>query len=95
MGIRRKLYWLAGGALAAEVVTYLLWRPRMLRWGATDGEVSEPLPGDDRTPRPRVQSTRAGAGRGPGGAYGGVLLRGAGLPAGVVPAAAPAGRRTG
>jgi hypothetical protein len=56
---RWKLYSLAGGALAAEVVAYLLWRPRMLRWGATAGEASEPLPGDDRTPHPRVQSTRA------------------------------------
>jgi hypothetical protein len=59
MGISGKLYELAGGALAAEVVAYLLWRPRMLRWGATAGEASEPLPGDDRTPHPRVQSTRA------------------------------------
>jgi hypothetical protein len=56
---RRKLYWVAGGAFAAEDVTYLLWRPRMLRWGATSDEASEPLPGDDRTPDPRVQSTRA------------------------------------
>jgi hypothetical protein len=31
MSIRGRLYWLAGGALAAEVVAYLLWRPRMLR----------------------------------------------------------------
>jgi hypothetical protein len=31
----------------------------MLRWGATDVEAAEPLPGDDRTPNPRVQSTRA------------------------------------
>jgi hypothetical protein len=59
MGIRRKLYWLAGGALAAEVAAYLLWRPRMLRWGATAEEASEPLPGDGRTPHPRLQSTRA------------------------------------
>jgi len=59
MGIRWKLYSLAGGALAAEVAAYLLWRPRMLRWGATAKEASEPLPGDDRTPHPRVQSTRA------------------------------------
>ncbi|HET6919361.1 MAG TPA: hypothetical protein VFI46_07835 [Jiangellaceae bacterium] len=56
---RRRLYWLAGGALAVEVVTYLLWRPRMLRWGATAEEASEPFPGDDRTPDPRVQCTRA------------------------------------
>jgi hypothetical protein len=59
MGIRWKLYSLAGGALAAEVVAYVLWRPRMLRWGATAQEASEPLPGDDHTPHPRVQSTRA------------------------------------
>jgi hypothetical protein len=59
MGTRGKLYSLAGGALAAEVVAYLLWRPRMLRWGATAEEAREPLPGDERTPHPRVQSTRA------------------------------------
>jgi hypothetical protein len=59
MSTRWKLYSLTGTAVAAEVVAYLLWRPRMLRWGATAGEASEPLPGDDRTPRPRVQSTRA------------------------------------
>ncbi len=59
MSIRWKLYSLAVGALAAEVAAYLLWRPGMLRWGATAGEASELLPGDDRTPRPRVQSTRA------------------------------------
>jgi len=59
MGTRWKLYSLAGGVLAAEVVAYLLWRPRMLRWGATAEEASEPLPGDDCTPYPRVQSTRA------------------------------------
>jgi hypothetical protein len=56
---RRLLYGLAGCALAAQVVGYLLWRPRMLRWGATGEEAVEPLPGDDRTPHPRVQSTRA------------------------------------
>ena len=56
---RQTLRLLAGGAIAVEVVTYLLWRPRMLRWGATSKEVREPLPGDERTPHPRVQSTRA------------------------------------
>ena len=55
----RKLYWLAASAVAGEVIAYLAWRPRMLRWGATDEEVGESLPGDDRTPTPRVQSTRA------------------------------------
>jgi hypothetical protein len=31
----------------------------MLRWGATEEEAAEALPGDERTPHPRVQSTRA------------------------------------
>jgi hypothetical protein len=44
---------------AASVSAYLLWRPRMLRWGATAVEASESLPGDELTPDPRVQSTRA------------------------------------
>jgi hypothetical protein len=59
MSIRWKLYSLPDGAFAAEVVGYLLWRPWMLQWGATAEEASEHLPGDDRTPRRRVQSTRA------------------------------------
>jgi hypothetical protein len=54
-----KLYGLAAVALAAEIAAYLLWRPRMLRWGATSAEATETLPGDERTPNPRVQSTRA------------------------------------
>jgi hypothetical protein len=56
---RRTMFSLAGVALATELTGYVLWRPRMLRWGATAAEASEPLPGDDRTPNPRVQSTRA------------------------------------
>jgi hypothetical protein len=59
MGIHWRRYALAGGALAAEVAGYLMWRPRMLRWEATAEEASEPFPGDDRTAHPRVQSTRA------------------------------------
>ena len=31
---RQTLYWLAGGAIAVELVAYLLWRSRMLRSGA-------------------------------------------------------------
>ena len=57
-GGRRSSLVLAGAG-AAAVVGYLAWRPRMLRWGATQQEAAEALPGDDRTPRPRVQSTRA------------------------------------
>ncbi|TNB74251.1 hypothetical protein FHJ30_06055 [Arthrobacter sp. BB-1] len=40
-------------------LAYLLWRPAMLRWGTQGEEAVEPLPGDDRVPRPAFQSTRA------------------------------------
>lgn len=59
MRAHTKLSTFAAAAVAAAVVGYLLWRPRMLRWGATVEEAAEALPGDDRTPHPRVQSTRA------------------------------------
>ena len=41
------------------VAGYLARRPRMLRWGATDAEATESLPGDGDAPAARVQSTRA------------------------------------
>ena len=56
---RRGMIELAVAAAAAEVLVYLAWRPRMLRWGATDREATEPLPGDDLEPTPLTQSTRA------------------------------------
>lgn len=49
----------AGATAALAGAAYLAWRPRMLRWGATPEEAAERLPGDDATPAPRVQSTRA------------------------------------
>lgn len=55
---RRKLL-VIGGLLVAEVAAYLAWRPRMLRWGTEVDEGTQPLPGDDLVPHPRVQSTRA------------------------------------
>ena len=57
-GARRTYLW-GAAAVAAEVLGYLAWRPRMLRWGATEEEAAEPLPGDEITPHPRVRSTRA------------------------------------
>jgi hypothetical protein len=45
-----------GGAVAAYV---LLARRKQLRWGATDQEVSESLPGDDLIPRADITATRA------------------------------------
>lgn len=38
---------------------WLLARPWHLRWGATEGEVRRPMPGDDLVPTPIVAGTRA------------------------------------
>jgi hypothetical protein len=48
---------LAGGAVLAGYAT--LVRPRILRWGATDEEVAERLPGDEVVAQPRYQTTDA------------------------------------
>jgi hypothetical protein len=56
MGSRTSLA-LGGASLA--ITGYLVWRPRMQRWGATEAEAREALPGDELTPHPRVQTTRA------------------------------------
>jgi hypothetical protein len=45
-----------GGAAAAYI---LLARPRHLRWGTTDQESDEPLPGDDLIQSPNLAATRA------------------------------------
>ena len=45
-----------GGAAAAYI---LLARPRHLRWGATDRESDQPLPGDDLIANADLTSTRA------------------------------------
>jgi hypothetical protein len=37
----------------------LVVRPWHLRWGATDEEVGNPLPGDDLVPNPAIESTRS------------------------------------
>ena len=48
---------LAGGAVLAGYAT--LVRPRILRWGATDQEAAEQLPGDEVVAQPRYQTTHA------------------------------------
>ena len=45
-----------GGAAAAYI---LLARPRHLRWGTTNQESDEPLPGDDLIANPDLAATRA------------------------------------
>jgi hypothetical protein len=55
---RRRLLWTAGlaglGALYVKVV-----RPKTMRWGATDEEVTRRLPGDDLVAGKRYRATRA------------------------------------
>jgi hypothetical protein len=47
-------------AIAAGAAGYVkLWRPWQLRWGATDDELTRPLPGDDLVPKPTFNATRA------------------------------------
>ena len=47
-------------ATASAVAVYiLLGRPRQLRWGATNREYGEPLPGDDLIADPDLTATRA------------------------------------
>ena len=51
-----------GAALAAGAVLagyLILVRPRILRWGASDEEAAERLPGDEVVERPRYQTTHA------------------------------------
>lgn len=50
---------LAALGAAAPAVYPLLVRPWLLRWGATEHEAHQPLPGDDRVPHPWIESTRA------------------------------------
>ena len=45
--------------LIAVVAAGPMIRSRLLRWGATPGEVTRPLPGDELVPRPDLSATRA------------------------------------
>jgi hypothetical protein len=57
---RRTKLLLAGAAVGCGVTTYALAvRPRMFRWGATDAEVARTWPGDELTPNPSAECTRA------------------------------------
>ncbi|MFI7462359.1 hypothetical protein [Nonomuraea sp. NPDC049646] len=56
MFLPRRVFRLAAGAAAGYLLAV---RPWHLRWGATDKEVHEDLPGDDIVPLPQLQATRA------------------------------------
>jgi len=46
--------------LIVALVTYLLvYRPLQINWGATEAEISRPMPGDEIVPRPVFNATRA------------------------------------
>jgi hypothetical protein len=49
---------LAGGGISSAAY-WLILRPRLLDWGATDDERHGPLPGDDVLPAADYQTTRA------------------------------------
>jgi hypothetical protein len=57
LGVRAIGSLACAGAIA--VLSYPLWRPRCLRWGATDEEATTDLPGDELLVDPDVVSTRA------------------------------------
>lgn len=46
-------------ALAAVGIYIVFYRPRQLRWGATDEEVARAMPGDEIVARPVFNATRA------------------------------------
>ncbi len=49
----------AGLAAGLEVATYPLWRQWCRQWGATAGEASQALPGDELLTDPQTVTTRA------------------------------------
>jgi hypothetical protein len=46
-------------AVAAVGIYIVVFRPRQLRWGATDEDVARPMPGDEIVARPLFSATRA------------------------------------
>jgi hypothetical protein len=60
MGTATRWATLASAAAAVGATVYLaVGRERLLRWGATDGEMLETLPGDGYLPDAMLMSTRA------------------------------------
>lgn len=50
----------SAGSVGAALAAYaFLIRPWHLRWGATEAEIQEPLPGDDVVPSPKHEATHA------------------------------------
>ena len=55
----RRRYLAALATLTSSAVLFLIARRRYLRWGATDQEISESLPGDDLLSSASLMATRA------------------------------------
>lgn len=56
----RPIAWTGIAVIVAGLGTYVaVFRPRHLRWGATDEEVARPMPGDEIVARPLFNATRA------------------------------------
>jgi hypothetical protein len=55
-----RIFGLTLAGIGALIFAYTRFvRPRMLRWGATEDEAHESLPGDELVPDPSIESTRA------------------------------------
>lgn len=57
--IARKLVLRGAGLMLVASGYVRLARPRMARWGASDGEVGDAMPGDGEVPEPQFAVTRA------------------------------------
>jgi hypothetical protein len=55
-----QILWIIIGVVGVAAVVYPLFiRPRQLRWGATQAEVDQKMPGDDIVIQPNFMATRA------------------------------------
>jgi hypothetical protein len=55
----RILGWLMGGSILAGTTYFLIGWPWISRWGATDLEIQQTLPGDELVPNPAFVTTKA------------------------------------
>jgi hypothetical protein len=55
----RSLTWIVGIPLLSAAVYFLILWPWLSRWGATDAEVEQILPGDELIPNPVIVTTKA------------------------------------
>jgi hypothetical protein len=56
---RKVVSMMAIGTVVAVFGYVRVFRPRILRWGATDEELARPMPGDELVPSPTFNATRS------------------------------------